>query len=75
MTEDNKFEQVSMMNFDVTELSQFLREELTISSGEIALVVQKQEELNAPIPMLLWQYGLVSRSQLEHIFNWLEARY
>lgn len=80
------------MNFEVTELNRFLREELTISSQEITLVMQKQEELNrrsfeasskrrppddyiAPIPMLLWQYGLVSRSGLERIFDWLETRY
>ncbi|MGF1541663.1 MAG: DUF2949 domain-containing protein [Pleurocapsa sp.] len=63
------------LNFEVTELEQFLQDELTISSKEIALVKQKQEELNAPIPMLLWQYGLVSRSGLDYIFNWMEKRY
>ena len=34
-----------------------------------------KEELNAPIPMLLWQYGLVSRTGLERVFDWLEERY
>ena len=61
-------------NFEVTELSQFLQDELTVSSADISLVMQKKEELNAPIPMLLWQYGLVSRSQLDRIFDWLENR-
>ncbi|HHP7229304.1 MAG TPA: DUF2949 domain-containing protein [Xenococcaceae cyanobacterium] len=60
-------------NFEVTELNRFLQEELTVSSAEIALVMQKHEELNAPIPMLLWQYGLVSRPELDRIFGWLEA--
>ena len=63
------------MNFEVKELGQFLQEELTVSSAEIALVMQKKEELNAPIPMLLWQYGLVSQSGLEKVFDWLEERY
>ena len=63
------------MNFEVAELGQFLQDELTISSAEIALVMQKQEELNAPIPMLLWQYGLVSRPGLDRIFDWLEEQY
>lgn len=62
-------------NCEVTELGQFLQKELTISSAEVALVMQKKEELNAPIPMLLWQYGLVSRSGLERVFDWLEERY
>jgi hypothetical protein len=63
------------MNYQVEKLSQFLQEELTISSAEVALIIQKREELNAPIPMLLWQYGLVSRSGLERVFDWLEERY
>ncbi len=63
------------MNNRVKELGQFLQQELTVSSSEVALVMQKQEELNAPIPMLLWQYGLVSRTGLERVFDWLEERY
>ncbi len=63
------------MNYKISELNQFLQDELTISSTEIDLVMQKKEELNAPIPMLLWQYGLVSRSGLERVFDWLEERY
>ncbi len=63
------------LNFEVTELSRFLQNELTVSSAEIALVIEKQAELNAPIPMLLWQYGLVSRSGLDRIFDWLEQQY
>lgn len=61
-------------NLQVTELGRFLQEELTISPAEISLVMQKQEELKAPIPMLLWQYGLVSRSRLDHLFDWLESQ-
>ncbi len=61
-------------NFQVAELGRFLQEELTISSAEISLVMQKQEQLNAPIPMLLWQYGFVSRPGLDRLFDWLESR-
>ena len=63
------------LNFEVMELGQFLQDELTISSAAIALVMQKKEELSSPLPMLLWQYGLVSRSELDRIFDWLEDRY
>ena len=63
------------LNFEVMELGQFLQDELTISSAAIALVMQKKEELSSPLPMLLWQYGLVSRSELDRIFDWLEERY
>ena len=60
---------------EVAELGRFLQEELTVSPAEIALVWQKQKQLNAPIPMLLWQYGLVSQSELDRIYDWLETRY
>ena len=63
------------LNFEVMELGQFLQDELTVSSTAIALVMQKKEELSSPLPMLLWQYGLVSRSELDRIFDWLEDRY
>ena len=63
------------MNYRVKELGRFLQEELTVSSAELALVMEKQKESNAPIPMLLWQYGLVSRSGLEQVFDWLEEHY
>ena len=63
------------MNNQVKELGRFLQEELTVSSAEVELVMQKQQESNAPIPMLLWQYGLVSRSGLEEVFDWLEEHY
>ncbi len=60
---------------NIQALGKFLEEELTVSSSEVDLVMQKQEELNAPIPMLLWQYGLVSRPGLDRIFDWLEEQY
>ena len=63
------------LNFEVMELGQFLQDEITVSSAAIALVMQKKEELSSPLPMLLWQYGLVSRSELDRIFDWLEDRY
>ncbi len=59
----------------IKEFGQFLHDELTMSSAEINLVMEKQAEFNAPIPMLLWQYGLVSRSGLERVFDWLEEQY
>ncbi len=57
-----------------TELIKFLQEELAISNSEIAIVLQKRQNLNDPIPMLLWQYGLVSKEQLQRIFDWFDER-
>ncbi len=53
-------------------LIDFLQNELALSSRDIAVAVRKSESENGPLPMLLWQYGLVDIKQLEQIFDWLE---
>ncbi|TFI54606.1 DUF2949 domain-containing protein [Mastigocladus laminosus UU774] len=52
----------------------FLQNELELSSGDIAVALRKRELENGPLPMLLWQYGLVDIEQLERIFDWLEKQ-
>lgn len=52
----------------------FLQNELDLSSGDIAVALRKRELENGPLPMLLWQYGLVDIEQLERIFDWLEEQ-
>jgi len=56
------------------EFINFLQNELALSIGEIAVALRKYELENGPLPMLLWQYGLVSIEQLEQIFDWLEDK-
>lgn len=50
----------------------FLQEELELTRRDIAIALRKRELENGPLPMLLWQYGLVDIQQLERIFDWLE---
>ncbi len=52
----------------------FLQNELELSSGDIAVALRKRELENGPLPMLLWQYGLVDIEQLERILDWLEKQ-
>ncbi|NJR62497.1 MAG: DUF2949 domain-containing protein [Cyanobacteria bacterium CRU_2_1] len=58
-----------------TQLIQFLQHELAVSPAEIDLLLRHPEHKYAPLPMLLWQYGLLSLSQLAQVFDWLEAQY
>jgi len=59
----------------------FLQEDLAISPSSIDLAeracgssqMRHRESDPIPLPMVLWQYGLVSIKQLERIFDWLEA--
>lgn len=51
----------------------FLQEELSLP-GESISVMDRQWQKNSmlsPLPMILWQYGLVTLEQLDRIYDWL----
>lgn len=53
----------------------FLQEELAIPSESIAIALRRGEPniSISQLPMILWQYGLVTLKQLDLIFEWLET--
>jgi len=51
----------------------FLQEDLAISSSSIAVALRRLEQDPGPLPMILWQYGLVTLEQLDRIYDWLET--
>lgn len=53
-------------------LLQFLQEDLSISSASLAIALRHVEQDPGPLPMVLWQYGLVTLEQLDQIYDWLE---
>jgi hypothetical protein len=53
-------------------LIKFLREELALPASAIELAMRYSEQNGAHLPMILWQYGLVTLNQLDQIFDWLE---
>jgi len=54
------------------QLIQFLRWELAIPASSIAMALRHPEQDSGQLPMILWQYGLVTLEQLDRIFDWLE---
>lgn len=50
----------------------FLQEDLAISTASIAIALRHREQDPGPLPMILWQYGLVTIEQLDQIYDWLE---
>lgn len=54
-------------------LIKFLQEELAIPDASIALAQKQGEQDPNLLPMILWQYGLVTLEQLDQVFDWLEA--
>lgn len=50
---------------------QFLQEELAIPPTAIEFAL-RHIDMPSLLPMILWQYGLVTLPQLNQIFDWLE---
>ncbi|MBF2049728.1 DUF2949 domain-containing protein [Leptolyngbya sp. 7M] len=57
-------------------LIEFLERDLAIPTSAIAIGLRHQEQ-SVPLPdnllpMVLWQYGLLTIEQLDQVFEWLE---
>ena len=55
-------------------LLDYLQGELAISNSAIAVALRHSEQDASQLPMVLWQYGLVTLEQLNLIFDWLDGR-
>ncbi len=62
-----------MKNSIYGKLIQFLKDELGLSPDSLEIAKKASEQNQGPIPMVLWQYGLVTIEELERIYDWLEA--
>ncbi len=51
----------------------FLQEEIDLPPHSIAMAQRSVDENVGLIPMVLWQYGLVTLEQLDRIYEWLET--
>ena len=54
-------------------LISFLEQELKIPAPEIKLALRQIPQTPEQLPMMLWQYGLISLNQLELLWDWLQA--
>ncbi|NJM96804.1 MAG: DUF2949 domain-containing protein [Phormidesmis sp. RL_2_1] len=60
------------MSSDSTKLIHFLEDELSIPPTSIKLALQQCKKDLGPLPIVLWQQGVLSLQQLERIFDWME---
>jgi hypothetical protein len=54
-------------------LIQFLKDELAVPETAIAIALRHQEPTTNQLPMILWQYGLITLDDLDRIFDWMET--
>lgn len=52
---------------------EFLRDDINIPPDSIAVARRSVEQNTELMPMVLWQYGLVTIEQLDRIYDWLES--
>jgi Protein of unknown function (DUF2949) len=57
----------------LTKLIRFLQDDLAISASSMAIALKQAEHNPGPLPMILWQYGLVTIEQLDRIYDWMEG--
>ncbi|NWF62220.1 MAG: DUF2949 domain-containing protein [Fischerella sp.] len=62
-----------MLPSNYSQLINFLQEELAISAASIDVALRHSQQDPGPLPMILWQYGLITLEQLEQIYDWLET--
>jgi len=55
------------------QLIEFLKGELAIPPDAIDLGLRHSASTPNLLPIVLWQYGLVTTHQLNQIFDWLET--
>ncbi len=52
---------------------EFLQEELSLSHYSIEMAQRSVKQNVTLLPMVLWQYGLVTLEELDKIYDWLET--
>jgi len=46
---------------------------MAVPASAIAIALRHNEPASNLLPMILWQYGLITTEQLDQIFDWLET--
>ncbi len=62
-----------MISATQNRLLRFLTEELAVPKDSLDIALRYRENDPGPIPIILWQYGLITLDQLNQIYDWLET--
>jgi hypothetical protein len=54
-------------------LLRYLRQELALSDNALQLGLRQSEQEQAPLPVVLWRFGLISLDQFDQVLSWQAA--
>jgi hypothetical protein len=55
-------------------LLRFLRLQLGLSDSAVALGQRQAHQEQAPLPVVLWRFGLISLEQLDAVLSWQDQQ-
>jgi hypothetical protein len=62
-----------MSKHDIPQVVNFLRQHLNLSDDSVQLALKLSQPNYRILPIVLWQYGLVSLSELDRVYDWFES--
>ncbi|MFZ4565218.1 MAG: DUF2949 domain-containing protein [Prochlorococcaceae cyanobacterium] len=57
-----------------TALVEFLRRDIGLSDDALALGLRQAVQEQAPLPVTLWRFGLISLVQLGRVYDWQDRQ-
>ena len=57
-----------------TQLLDFLQRRMGLSSNALNLGLRQAELEQAPLPVVLWSFGLLSLDQLQQVLDWQDSQ-
>ena len=62
-----------MSKHDIPKVTNFLRQNLNLSDDSVQLALKQSQPNYSSLPIVLWQYGLVSLPELDRVYDWFES--
>ena len=62
-----------MSKHDLPQVVNFLRQNLHLSDDSVQLALKQSQSNYSSLPIVLWQYGLVSLPELDRVYDWFES--
>lgn len=69
----NQDVQARLLDSRQSQLVEFLQTDMAVSDEAIAIGMRHTEQRSHLLPVVLWQYGLITLDQLNQVFDWLET--